>query len=145
MGATPPPLHVPRRWTSIQIASHLHTLKILFFVLGAIELAAALVLLMAAAGGYLSESESPNPNAQPALLAAVLIALGLLYAGLGVLSFLAGRRVATRQQHTLCTIAAGAACLSGALGIALGVYALVVLLKPEVKAEFSAPGSTVVA
>jgi len=45
----------------------------------------------------------------------------------------------------LCLIAAGASCLAGALGIALGVYAFIVLLKPEVKSAFAPPGSTVVA
>ena len=145
MSATPPPLNFPRGWTAIQVNSHLHTLKILFYVLGGIELAASLLFLMAAAGGYAAESNSPNPNAQPVLLAAIMILLAVIYGALGALSIVAGRRLAARQQHTLCKIAAGAACLSGALGIALGVYAFIVLLRPEVQAEFSAPGSTVVA
>ncbi|WP_367345284.1 hypothetical protein [Stenotrophomonas bentonitica] len=34
MSSTPPPLHFPRGWTTHQVASHLHTLKILFYALG---------------------------------------------------------------------------------------------------------------
>lgn len=145
MSATPPPLNFPRGWTAIQVNSHLHTLKILFYVLGALQVVMALFMLFAGMAGYVSESRSPNPEASPALLLAIFGCLGLLFAAFGALSITAGRRLAARQQHTLCKMAAGAACMCGVLGIALGVYAFIVLLRPEVKAEFFPAGSTVAA
>ena len=145
MSSTPPPLHVPRGWTAHQVASHLHTLKILFYVLGALELLLVPILLLGAAGGYLAESKSPHPDAAPALLAAIMVGAGLLFAALGSLNIIGGRRMAERRSHGLCKIAAGAACLAGALGIALGVYAFIVLLRPEVVASFDATDAAVAA
>lgn len=145
MAVAPPPLNRPRGWTDLQVNSHLHSLKILFYIYGGLQLVLAVLLLLAAAGGYVSESHSPNPEASPALLAAFFVGASLVFAALGSLSLTAARRLSQRRQRTLCMVAAGAACLGGALGIALGVYALVVLLRAEVVASFSEPGSAVVA
>lgn len=145
MSTTPPPLPTPGRWTPIQVGSHLHTLKILFYVLGAVELLIAPLLLLAAVAGYISEGKSTDPDAAPVLLLVLLGLAALLYAALGTLSIVAARRLATRQQHRLCMVAAGLACLAGALGIALGAYALWALLRPEVQASFLPPDSTVIA
>lgn len=145
MSATPPPLNVPRGWTTHQVASHLHTLKILFYILGALELLLVPILVLGAAGGYISESNSANPDAQPALLAAIMLGAAAVFAALGSLNIIGARRMAERRSHGLCRIAAGAACLAGALGIALGVYALIVLMRPEVVASFAATDGTVAA
>lgn len=145
MSATPPPLNVPRGWTTHQVASHLHTLKILFYILGALELLLVPILVLGAAGGYISESNGANPDAQPALLAAIMLGAAAVFAALGSLNVIGARRMAERRSHGLCRIAAGAACLAGALGIALGVYALIVLMRPEVVASFAATDGTVAA
>lgn len=145
MSSTPPPLNFPRGWTPHQVASHLYTLKILFYILGVLELLLVPILVLGAAGGYISESNSSNPDAQPALLAAIMVGAGAIFAALGALNIIGARRMAERRSHKLCRIAAGAACLAGALGIALGVYALIVLLRPEVVASFSAADGTVAA
>ncbi|WP_282296357.1 hypothetical protein [Stenotrophomonas sp. PS02289] len=152
MAATPPPLNGPRGpvtppgvWSPIQINSHLHTLKILFYVAGGIQLAISVVLLLAAIGGYTGEMKSSNPAAQPVLLAAVFVTAAVFYGALFALSFSTARNLTLRYGHRLCLAGAGAACCIGALGIALCVYALIVLLKPEVKTAFAPPGSTVVA
>ena len=145
MSATPPPLNVPRGWTTHQVASHLHTLKILFYILGALELLLVPILVLGAAGGYISESNSANPDAQPALLAAIMLGAAAVFAALGSLNVIGARRMAERRSHGLCRIAAGAACLAGALGIALGVYALIVLMRPEVVASFAATDGAVAA
>lgn len=145
MTSVPPPLNAPRGWTAHQIGGHLHTLKILFYVYGSLQVLLALFLLLAAAGGYVSESNSTDPNASPALLAAIFAGAAVFIAALGTLSVTAARRLGQRRQRTLCLVASGAACLGGALGIALGVYALIVLLRADVAASFAEPGSAVVA
>ncbi|WP_313346367.1 hypothetical protein [Stenotrophomonas sp.] len=145
MSSTPPPLPVRGRWTHIQVASHLHSLKIMFYVLGAVELLIAPLLLLVAVAGYISEGKSTDPDAAPLLLLVLLGVGAVVYAALGTLSIIAARRLAARRQHRLCMIAAGLACLAGALGIALGAYALWALLRPEVQASFLPPESTVIA
>jgi hypothetical protein len=99
MSSTPPPLNFPRGWTPHQVASHLHTLKILFYILGVLELLLVPILLLGAAGGYISESNSANPNAQPALLAAIMVGAGAIFAVIGTLFFLGARRMAVRRSH----------------------------------------------
>ncbi|MGO1073033.1 hypothetical protein [Lysobacter sp. CA199] len=57
-----------------------------------------------------------------------------------VLFAFAGRRIRERRNHTFCLVAAGVSCMFMPLGTVLGVFALVLLLKPDVKAAFaSAP------
>jgi MFS family permease len=145
MSATPPPLNFPRGWTAIQVNSHLHTLKILFYVLGALQVVMALFMLFAALAAFAGEGGDPDKAATQAMMAVFFACFGVAMAAFGTLSIVAGRRLAARQQHLLCKVAAGAACLCGLLGIALGVYAFIVLLRPEVKAEFFPAGSTVAA
>ncbi len=145
MAAVPPPLNAPRGWTEIQINGHLHTLKILFYVYGGVQVLLSLLLLLGALGGYVSESRSTDPNASPVLLAVIFTGFAVVIGAFAVLSLLAARALGQRQRRTLCLVASGAACLGGALGIGLGVYALVVLLRADVAARFAAPGSAVIA
>jgi len=136
MSATPPPLNAPRGWTSMQVASHLHTLKILFYVLGGLELILAAFLLLATVAGYVSEPPGSGPQAAPLLLFVLLAAGTVTFAALGGLSIKAAGCMGARRQHRLCLIVAGLACLTGALGIALAAYALWALLRPDVVASF---------
>jgi len=137
MSATPPPLHAPRGWTSMQVDSHLHTLKILFYVLGGFELLLAAFLLLVTLAGYVSEPPGSGPEAAPWLLFIVMGIASGVYVVLGGLSLQAARCLGARRRHRLCLVVAGLACLTGALGVALTVYALWALLRPEVVASFS--------
>ncbi|WP_434027528.1 hypothetical protein [[Pseudomonas] boreopolis] len=51
----------------------------------------------------------------------------------------AGRCIARRRRHLLCLVVAGLSCALMPLGTVLGVFTLVVLLRPQVKALFDAP------
>lgn len=64
--------------------------------------------------------------------------------GLGMAAFViqAGRCLAQRRRHLLCLIVAGLLCLCAPLGTVLGVFTLVTLLRPQVKAAFDASGAT---
>ncbi|KAG1467281.1 hypothetical protein G6F57_013092 [Rhizopus arrhizus] len=75
---------------------------------------------MAALGGYISESRTPTVGMSPVLLAAILAVAALAIGALGILSLPAATRLGPRCQRTVCLVAAGAAGLGGALGIALG-------------------------
>lgn len=70
----------------------------------------------------------------------VIGAVGIL-AGLTitVLTVVAGRRLAKYRSHTYCLVVAALLCLFMPLGTALGVFTLIVLMRPSVKQLFSAP------
>ena len=70
----------------------------------------------------------------------VIGAVGIL-AGLtlAVLTVAAGRRLAKYRSHTYCLVVAALLCLFMPLGTALGVFTLIVLMRPSVKQLFSAP------
>jgi len=67
------------------------------------------------------------------IIGAVVILIGWVSAALVLL---AGRSLARRRHYTFCVIVAGLSCLSFPIGTALGVFTLVVLLRPSVKPLF---------
>lgn len=71
-------------------------------------------------------------------MATFFIALGMTLAGLMVHT---GRCLVQRRRHTLCMVVAGLCCLCFPLGTALGVFSLVVLSRPSVRARFE-PAAT---
>lgn len=70
----------------------------------------------------------------------VILAFGLLVMGVigakVVVLIMAARSLVERTRHTLCVVAAVLSCLAMPLGTILGVFTLVMLFKPQVKAEF---------
>ncbi|MGB0776268.1 MAG: hypothetical protein ACPGUY_10510, partial [Akkermansiaceae bacterium] len=53
-----------------------------------------------------------------------------------VLEFLAGQKIAERRWRVFCLIIAGVNCMSVPLGTVLGVFTIIVLLRPSVAAKF---------
>ncbi|MBO9833919.1 hypothetical protein [Xanthomonas phaseoli] len=68
----------------------------------------------------------------------VIIAAMLILGGLSMAGFMAyaGRCIAQRRRHLLCLIVAGISCSFMPFGTVVGVFTLVVLLRPQVKALF---------
>ena len=56
---------------------------------------------------------------------------------LGAFVAYAGRCLAQRRRHTLCLVVAGISCMMMPFGTVLGVFTLIVLLRPQVKAAFA--------
>ncbi|WP_421568454.1 hypothetical protein [Stenotrophomonas sp. PD6] len=93
-----------------------------------------------------------NSNGGPAspgetqLFGWIFIVIGsvLILCGLSLAGFMAyaGRCLARRRRHTLCLVVAALSCMLMPLGTVLGVFTLIVLLRPAVKAAFDAPSST---
>jgi hypothetical protein len=54
-----------------------------------------------------------------------------------VLLIVSARSMNARKRHTLCIVAAALTCISFPLGTALGVFTLIVLLRPSVRALFT--------
>ena len=68
------------------------------------------------------------------VIGAAVILFGWVSAALVLL---VGRFLARRTHYTFCLIVAGWSCLSFPFGTALGVFSLVVLLRPSVKPLFT--------
>lgn len=66
-------------------------------------------------------------------IAVVCIALGLTYAA--CIAY-AGRCLAQRKGYTFCLVMAGLSCLFMPVGTVLGVFTIIVLMRPSVAAEF---------
>ncbi len=123
----------------------LRLLSIFHYVLAGFTCLVALVPLVyiglgaALAAGALGDG---GRNAPPAALGWFLAALGLLFLILAVAYavclVVAGRSLARQRRWLFCMIMAGISCASFPFGTALGVFTLVLLSKPEVKASFSA-------
>ncbi|MGR4896223.1 hypothetical protein ACIPR8_13175 [Stenotrophomonas sp. LARHCG68] len=139
----PPPLDLPA-----EDANHLRLLSIFHYVLagftGLFSLFPVLhlVLGLAMVSGKLPvDASNPNAELEPQLVgwffvafAGIFITCGLTLAGFMVY---AGRCLAQRRRHTLCLVVAGISCMMMPFGTVLGVFTLIVLLRPQVKAAFA--------
>lgn len=68
----------------------------------------------------------------------IVIALVMITLGLAMAAALAwsGRNLARRQRHTACVVVAALACMMMPLGTVLGIFSIVVLMRPGVKDAF---------
>lgn len=69
-------------------------------------------------------------------IAALAIACGLGYAACLAV---AGRSLARRERHTFCLVVAVVSCFLVPFGTLLGVFTLLVLIRPSVRELFAAP------
>jgi hypothetical protein len=140
----PPPHYVD---TSAQDVIQLKNLAIGFYVFGALQLLGGLLTIVyfvvagVLAGGAMASSSSSAGAGEAAFLGGILLAVlvvTLLFAGgFGGLLMWAGRSLQTQRRHTLCMVAAVILCLSFPLGTILGVWTLIVLSKPQIRALFT--------
>ncbi|CRD47975.1 MULTISPECIES: hypothetical protein [Stenotrophomonas] len=160
MDATPPlaPTPVPPPLAAVPVfsrqdADHLRALSIAHYVFGGLIALLSLffilyiVLGISALSGHLPMNSGGQPSspAEQRLFGWVFTVLGTVFVagGLGMAAFVihAGRCVARRRRYLLCLIVAGLLCLFAPLGTVLGVFTLVTLLRPQVKAAFDAAGT----
>lgn len=77
------------------------------------------------------------------IFAATWIVCGLTFA---ICLFLAGRYLDQRRRYLFCLVMAGLACMFMPFGTVLGVFTILVLVRPSVKELFGeAPPSTAAA
>ena len=72
------------------------------------------------------------------MLGAVGVVIVLWSLTIAVLCVLSARGLAARRSRTLSLVVAGILCVTGVLGIALGVFTFIVLLKPETERLYAA-------
>lgn len=124
----------------------LKLLSILFFCYGGLVALASLLFLVYVGIGALMIAE-PGASASPAdvrvltitgsVLAVVFGILFLIVLAKGILLFVAGAGLRSRKRYWLAVVLAGISCMNVPLGTALGVFGLIVLLRPSVKASFA--------
>jgi hypothetical protein len=79
-------------------------------------------------------------DAPPAFFGVIMIVFGmvivLLAWALAAAMAACGRRLAQRRGHTFCTVVAAVECVLVPIGTVLGVFTILVLQRPAVRAAF---------
>jgi hypothetical protein len=128
-----------------QDVEHLKILSILYYVWGGLTacfscfgLLYVVIGLVAVIAGVQEKQGGP-----PAVVGGMFMLIGIVFVVLGAtvggLTIWAGRCLAQRKRYMLCLVMAGISCLSVPLGTALGVFTIIVLQRPTVKAMFGQP------
>lgn len=128
--------------TTAQDLEHLRLLSIFHYVAAAVTAACSLlpaVHLVIGIAMVRGKMDAGNPDAAIAGwffigFAALLIAFGLTFAGF---TACAGRCLRQRRRYTLCLVVAAQLCMMMPFGTVLGVFTLIALTKPSVKALFA--------
>jgi hypothetical protein len=128
---------------------HLRLLSIFHYVSGGLTAFVACFPLIHVAVGLAfvlapeTISSKPQGDAPPAWFGLLFIAVGgfFVLAGwtLAILKIIAGRCLARRRRRAFCVVVACVCCVLPPLGTILGVFTLIVLNRPSVKALFEAP------
>lgn len=125
-------------------AQHLRVLEIMHYVVAAIiGLFSLLPLIHVGLGiAMLTGAIKGSGTGDEAMVGWVFVAVGgviiLFGEAIAAVVFLAGRKLRRRQGYTFCIVAAGICCLFMPVGTALGVFTLIVLVRPSVRALFDA-------
>ncbi|MCL4275580.1 MAG: hypothetical protein KJZ77_17040 [Anaerolineales bacterium] len=81
-----------------------------------------------------------SPQGEPALIGLffTLLAGGFILFGwaFAICVILTGRFIAKRKNHMFCLVVAGTECMFTPFGTVLGVFTIIVLIRPSVKAAF---------
>lgn len=124
-------------------ASQLRTLSVLYYVFSMFYLVPLLIgALYAFMGvGLLSGTLPGNTATQDSASGWVLLglAVAMFFIAIlgGALTLLVARRLSQRRSLTVCIIVAAVSCMQIPFGTALGVFTLIVLNRPSVKAMFA--------
>jgi hypothetical protein len=130
-----------------QDLEHLRLLAIFHYVLAGIVALVACVPMIHLAFGLVflfapEVFQDPSGGGPPPLLFGLLFTILpgviiLLGWTLALCLFLAGRFLARYRHHTFCLVVAGVGCLFMPLGTVLGVFTIIVLIRPSVEALFA--------
>lgn len=141
MEAPGPPPH-PQ---TIQDAEHLKLLAIFHYVLAGLSVLFGCLFIVhivmgsvMLSGSFSSATASgPPPPQELGWLFIIGGACAILICwAMAVALFLAGRWISARRNWTFCFVVACISCLNAPLGTALGVFTIIVLQRPSVKALF---------
>ncbi len=120
---------------------HLRLLPVLYWVQGGLmALYSPVALIYVVLGITIAmapvDGSSPPPDAFGWIFAGVGAVAFVLVAGIAALTILTGFWIRNRRHRTACLVIAGMSCLTVPYGTMIGVFSLIVLLRPSVKALF---------
>lgn len=137
MNATAPPAEA-----TAQDLEHLRLLSIFHYLVGAITaLFSLLPVLHLVVGLLLMTGRTGESDPVAAWMGGLFVTISATFivGGLTLAGFMlhAGRCIARRRRHTLCLVVAGVECTLMPFGTVLGVFTLIALLKPQIRALFA--------
>lgn len=132
--------------TTAQDDEHLRLLSIFHWVLaGLMALTSLFPIFHLVLGVFVLTGEFDHQNPPPAFLGwfFIVFASAFIVAGLVFSACIAqaARYLQRRVRYTYCLVIAGLSCLFMPFGTVLGVFTLITLMKPSVKAQFAAPAT----
>lgn len=132
--------------TAEQDNEHLRLLSVFHYVVGGLMAMAFMIpiihvvigiLMMTHPGRFNQGAPPPFPVEWFGLMFAVIGGLIILFGwALAGLTIFSGRCLARRRHRMFCLVIAGVNCMFVPFGTVLGVFTLLVLLRPSVKALF---------
>jgi hypothetical protein len=123
--------------------NNLDTIAVFHYVWGGLKIFASLfVLIYVVMGigmiwGGTSTGETELQFTGGIFLIFGLVAF-LMVVVLGILSFLCGYYLKQRKNRIFCMVMSGLACMSAPVGTVLGIFTILEIEKPEIKALFEA-------
>jgi hypothetical protein len=141
----------PKRHEGTDDANHLRLLSIFHYVVGGIVgLFATIPVIHLAIGLSMVSGRFPtSPGSGPppplalgwmfVIFASAFIVLGW---ALAICLFVAGTFLRRRRHYMFCLVTAGLACTFQPFGLVLGIFTIIVLIRPSVKALFGRATST---
>ncbi|MGF6418689.1 hypothetical protein ABH900_002172 [Stenotrophomonas sp. AN71] len=153
LSPTPVPPPAPAPAFSAQDADHLRMLSIAHYVVGGLIALFSMIFIVHIVLGItaltgnlpMNSGGQPSSPAEQRLFGWMFTLIGcvIVFGGvtLGAFVAYAGRCLAHRRRYLLCLIMAGLACLFTPIGTVLGVFSLITLLRPQVKAAFDTAGT----
>jgi len=122
---------------------NLRIFKILYIIKGILILAFSLIpLFYIFLGVYIfNENDTPQENSQlgGAIVMFIGIALFLFFLAMGILTLLAAKYLGEQRNYDFIFVIAIINCLTGILGIILGIFTILELNKAQVKRLFGKP------
>jgi hypothetical protein len=144
--AVPPSPASPSPTTRSEDLEHLQLLSIFHFVAAGLLALVSLLPLFHLIGGITMlawSSEKPSDAIAGLMAGGCLAMLAGIWMLVGFSSAaclaVAGHFLARRRHHTFCLAVAGVACLFMPVGTLLGVFTILVLVRPSVRALFTPP------
>lgn len=138
----PPPLAYAAPSQPQVDAQHLDLLAIFHFVVGGIALLLGSVPIIHIVIGVLilsGQMLGGQPNNQPAgwifvIVGSIFVLLGW---AIGLSTIYAGLQLRRRKRRTFCIVVGAVLCTFMPFGTVLGVFSLIVLMRPGVRAMFN--------
>lgn len=128
----------------IQQPNNLNTFRILFLIKGILTLCLSLFFILYATIGFIIGTVIENDETNTDIpfnfgwIFIIIGGVGILFCiTLGVLTLLASKYIKNIKNYNFIFAIAIINCLTGILGIILGVFTLIELTKPEVKKLFN--------